>query len=346
MILVFSCLLITQVLSDESPVDKQESNTVHQIVEGIKKSHECLLKVPGGIGLEYEITIEQDQKDPILVWRDRVKGQLYIKWPIMRTKNEGEFLVTDAKGVSEHVPEVREGNYDFEKQVSVIREGNVLGQIGNYRHRITSSTLYPLGMLFYAESSQSYVPNEPLTTSLLLPDALEQVKFIVKRDESIGGELCKVLETKGDVLWIAPNRNFIVCKRETQDPNANATRKTENLDLRQIARDVWLPYRQVEEVYLENKLGYRLTLNITNVRVGDLTPKDVDVILGKDLRLIEDHISSKAYFNRSVYTEAFKQNYKVLRKTNYAPMVLLALSLLIIVFGMIIYKQRLGLKGN
>ncbi len=282
-----------------SATDKQKP--VREIVEGIKQAHARLLHAPGGLGLQYRLDVEQDRSNPSFIWMNGLDGLLNIRWPRMRSRIEGEmfkFRGKEKRLVSEK--NVREANYDFESNCSVGHDGTALGQITNFRHSFSANTAFPLNFQYYTEMDQFYNPSEPLKTEWLLPDALEQHEYQWAADEEdVEGTKCAVLKRASlDTIWIATSKSYIICKREQRLASGGLYARMLSTDIREVAPGLWIPYKQIQEVYNPDQPDariFKLTLRITKVTIP-IDDEDTKVVLGKDIKHIENFMDKKAYY--------------------------------------------------
>jgi hypothetical protein len=294
------CCSFSATARGQSPVP----DDIERIIAGIKESHYRLLHLPGGVALRYRLEVEQDSRNPVFVWQQGLNGSLNVKWPQLRCRVEGPMsgyvVYKDGKYVTETRPTLREANYNFETMAGVGRDGNLLGQVVNYRHAFSAIMGFPLLMQFYVEMDQYYVPGEELRTEYWLPNALEQQRYELGPVEEVGGVPCRALRRPGlDTVWVATSHGHVVCKREYRYGAGKPLReRVYNLDLREVAPGLWLPTRQVKEEFdsaAEGRLRARYTLTVLGARVGAVTDEGVRVVLDEKVARIEDHIAGKFY---------------------------------------------------
>ena len=303
----------TVVAADDPP-------PLREIVGGIKQAHTSLLKISGGLGLYYRIDVEQDEKNPGFIWMKGLDGLVNIKWPVVKSRIEGEmfsFVGKEKRLTSEKT--VREANYSFEANRSVAREGTALGQLTNYRHSFSANTAFPLNFQYYAEMDQFYNPGERLKTERLLPDVLEQHDYQRLADEDVGGTTCAVLKRGTlDMIWIAVSKSHIICKREQRVASGGVYERMLSTDIREVAPGVWFPYEQNEEVFNPGQPGtprvFKLTLRIIKV-ASPISDEDTKIVLGKDIRRIEDSTTNKTYYPEQT---AEKRDYALRQAVNGA----------------------------
>jgi len=272
------------------------------LVKGIREAHFSLLHIPGGISLEYRMEIEQSLTEPMLIWVEALDGLLNIRWPHLKSRNEGKMLVERDK-TKVVVPALRQGNYDFEAHSGVGQDSTWLGQITNTRHSFSASTCYPLKLLFFSESDQHYKlsDDKSFKSGRLLPHALEQYPYEVLRTEEIQGLTCTVVSRKNadmrDTIWIAPASSYTVCRREWHLPDGTLFGRVVNDDLREIAPRVWIPFHQTEEIFggpkRLDKRVLKTDLIVKKARVGDLRTEELEIVLGNDVKYIENHITGE-----------------------------------------------------
>lgn len=277
-----------------------EDPKVREIVEGIKQAHARLLHAPDGLGIQYRLDVEQDRNNPAFVWMDGLDGLVNIRWPIVKTRIEGamfSFAGQEKRLSSEKT--VREANYNFESNRSVAKDGTALGQVTAYRHSFSANTAFPLNLQYYAEMDQFYNPGEPVNTERLLPDVLEQHEYRLMADENVDGTRCAVLQRAPlDTIWIAPSKNYVVCKRGQHVASGGLYERISTTDIREVVPGLWIPYKQIQEVFNPEQPNGRilmLVVKITKVSTP-ITDEDTKVVPGRDIRRIEDSMSNKTYY--------------------------------------------------
>ena len=208
-------------------------------------------------------------------------------------------------------PTFREANYNFEKQVSAAREGNTLGQIANFRHAFSATTLYPLRLQYYEEADQYYVPGKENKLNRLLPGSLKEAGYEIGAKEVLNGIECEIIQRTNDRLWIAPHHSFVVCKRESSNEAGILVERVANEDLREVSKGVWFPFRQTQEIFepsMPDGRLFKITVETSNVEVGKTEIADLEVELDKDVRYIEDHINKTTSLREGNDTDPFDQS--------------------------------------
>ncbi len=275
-------------------------NALEAVVQGIRDDHEKLLHFPGGFSFDYDVAVQQDPENPGFVFRDGFKGHFVVKWPKIRNTVTGReygikrFEKGEVKTISEDA--LLDGEYDFETMTSVARNGKILGQIGGFRHVYNSACVFPLTMQCFVEVSQDYLPGKRMETDYWLPNAIEQQSYQLGGDETVEGVHCRVLVREGvDKLWLASEQGYVVCKRELRFGVGKPIReRTLSSDLRELGPGAWIPMRQVRESYDQqhpDEQPLRLTLTVSNLRVGKIGDEELKVEMPKDIHRVEDFVN-------------------------------------------------------
>jgi hypothetical protein len=282
----------------------QEKEVLDRVIKGIRDSQRRLVTHAGGVSWKYSLAFHEGvRKQSPFTFREGLKGVLNVKWPIIRCRIEGLMLVTIYTGhypSEKAVPTVREANFNFETFSGLSYDDKDLGQIINYRDAFTSDSAFPLKFMFFELADQYYDPNKAAPTDYWLPNALVQGKYETLADEYVSKTLCHVLERKGfDKLWVSAEHGFIVVKREFYYGSGKPLReRTENAELKQIAPETWIPMKQVRETFDDtnaNNLIDRLTLSVSDVRIGSLSERDLEVKFPEDIMRIEDLVKGEVY---------------------------------------------------
>ena len=268
---------------------------VSEVVRGIEEGQRRLLEIEGGVAIKYVVNMEKDVHGNY-VFENPFLGTVRVKWPVLYNGYEAE--LTDDQG-----RQSREAAYDFEVRTSIARHDDEI-HIVPHRHMWSAVFVYPLRWQCFSTMSQSYFWGSELQTDYWLPEALKQHRYEAAGEETVEGVLCTVLERPGhDVLWVAPQHGYLLCRRDVYfGPEKPLRKRFLNKSLREIAPDVWLPMEQVLEEFhpvqaepkLWNAVARRLVLQVTDVSVGDVQDSDLDVAIPAGAR-ISDAISGVHY---------------------------------------------------
>lgn len=317
--------LCGSVLSNSASAEPAPS--VAETLAGIRESHKRLLHVAGGIGITYRLEVEQDAAHPVFVWTQGLDGVLNIRWPELRCRVEGPMagymVYKQGKYVRETRHTIREANYNFETHAGVGRDDKMLGQIVNYRHAFSAILGFPLLMQSYVEMEQYYVPGENLKSEYWLPNALEQNAYSREGQEVLNGIPCDVVRRRDlDRIWVATKHGHVVCKREYHFGVGKPLReRLQNMDVREVAPNVWMPWRQVREEFDADRPGalkVRYLLNVRAVSVGRLSEEDTRVVLDEKTAKIEDQVTGTLYESAQQKGKTFDSAVQRAQETNLA----------------------------
>ena len=273
-----------------------------QIAEMLRASRDRLLRLPSGFVMEYQITVDQNDRRPYFIWSRSVQGRLGIKWPQLYTRVEGKmFRTVTTAGIRRRMakPATREADYNFETKTGAAREGHMLVQVTDYRHAFSTDSCFPLCWQYFVETDQHYYPGDTLESDFWLPNALQQEPFKVVGSETIRGIPCVLLVNgKVDKLWIAPNHSHVVMRRKRFSPdNGKLLHHLEASALRQVSPNVWFPMQQTLEVF-HQKSGSRLAkldLTITRFTTANIDESQLRIHVPDDIVRVEDHIVDRVY---------------------------------------------------
>jgi hypothetical protein len=322
---------------------------VRAVARGIRESHERLLRVPGGISLEYRLDVAQDPSNKVFLWDRGLDGVISIRWPELRCRVEGEMwghvrLAGDGTATRESRPTVRDACYDFEKQVGVLRDSKDLGQVTDYRPSFSAVDAFPLRYQFYSEMDQHYVHGRRFETEYFLPEAIEQHEYRPGGSENIDGVTCEIIERSGlDRIWVAPGRGYVVVKREfNYGVGRPLKERVLNTQLKEVSSGLWVPMRQTRESFSDKPLlpPARFTLTVKKVRVGDLNDGDVRVVLTEDIRHIEDHITGMLHRRDALGSDQFADAIRRVSKPAGYGLILLWLNIAIALGVALLWLRR------
>lgn len=317
---------------------------------GIRNSHQRLLRAPGGISIEFHLDVEQDPKHTIFLWEQGLDGFVGVRWPELRCRVEGVMwgkLTVSRTGSATRVgrPTVRDACYDFEKQVGVLRDSKDLGQVTNYRPSFSAIDAFPLLYQFYSEMDQHYVPGRKFETEYCLPEAFEQHEYKFSGTEAVDGVQCEIIERAGlDRVWVAPSRGHAVLKREYNYGAFRPIReRVFNTQWKQVLPDLWIPMLQTRESFSDRPAlpPVRFTLTVKRVRVGDLKDGDVRVVLTDDVRHIEDHITGMVHGTDGLAGDRLEESVRKSSKPASHGLVFIWLNVAIVLGVVLFWIRRL-----
>jgi len=325
LVILFTSSIVTLALGG-TMVAKEPSQEVAAIIRGMRESHQRLLHVPGGIAFRYHLDVEQDKDRPRFAFIEGLNGYLGIKWPVLRSRVEGDMagitVYEPGKGPKSVImPMIREASFDFETGTSVAREGKLLGQIADFRHTYSAQFSYPLRMQFFIEMDQLHVPGETLETEYWLPEALEQHPYRIAGRERVSGVDCIILKRgEVDTVWIAKRNGYVVCKRELVYGEQVPFRERlfcEEID--EVAPGIWVPRRQTQQsiVMKDGITPVKLMLQLNDVAVGSVSDADMRVVIPEDTEIIEDMISGRTYRRSSGEGDPFDLGVQREREATY-----------------------------
>lgn len=273
------------------------------LAEEMGKSHRALLTYPGGFRIDYRIGVEQNRDELNYIFADGLTGTVAVKWPQMKVRNHGKMhgiSERDRHGKWKNTTDMctREATYNFETKTGITVDDNRYAQVCNFRHAYTADSAHPLRWRFFVETSQDYFPGETHKTEYYLPNALQQHEYSITGHESINGAPCVVLRRgEIDTLWIATQHGHVVCKREFRYGDKVPLReRVTNADLREVADGIWVPFRQINEMFDKantNKRLFRLDLTVVDFAIGNVPNNAVELTIPKEVRRVEDFVSNK-----------------------------------------------------
>jgi hypothetical protein len=284
------------------PTTPSSANEVAEIANSIRKSQEKVLQLQGGIQFKYEITAEQQKASPYFLYAEGLTGHFQAKWPRIHNKINGiryGIVILDektGKPVKVKQADEREGSYDFHTRTSIVREGHELGQIVGERHAPTAEAVFPLAAQYMVFFSRLYSPSRDLQTKYWLPNALEQKDYIVAGRETVAGISCVVLKRpEVDVIWIADEHGYVVCKRELKwSKDKNLRERMECSELTEVAPGCWLPQKIIQDTYDRDAPGkrlYQLTIRVSDIEVGHVSDDLLTVEFPKGIQRVEDYVT-------------------------------------------------------
>ncbi|MBX9789458.1 MAG: hypothetical protein K2Y37_11130 [Pirellulales bacterium] len=252
------------------------------IAKGIAAGQARLLKAPGGLGIEYDIRVEQAANGPIAF--QNAKGAIRIKWPKLYSRFETTFRSGRRT--------VREATYDFEKKHSVALNSKRSAVISPFRSAWTANYLYPLRLCYFQQADQYYFEGAQEKSDVWLPAAIERNPYEVRQTDAIDGAACQLLERPGiDSLWIAPGFGYMVLKREiTFGAGQPLRERTTNRQFRQVVPGGWLPATQQQE-HFDLKSGratHTFHVEIQNITVGSVSDESLVVVIPDGVQEIHD----------------------------------------------------------
>jgi hypothetical protein len=247
--------------------------SVEQIAAGVRDQHEKFLHLDRGITIKFKLRVEQTKNEEMFLFADGTDGVFSLKWPRLHVLVKGRSS-TNGQKIE------REGHYDFQTMLGGGRDG-LSAQLTPYRHQNTASLVFPLICLYYDESEQKFMPDQPYHSSRGLPSCLESQGYTVSGVERIDDVNClRVASGDGsDLLWIDPDQGFALRRRQFRDPQTKLLKEqVENHEFTEVAPGVWFPHRQVFEFYnysfkhtkKTRKFTYRYTVsNEISLGVGE-----------------------------------------------------------------------------
>eukprot|EP00456_Euglypha_rotunda_P025081 TRINITY_DN2036_c0_g1_i12.p1 TRINITY_DN2036_c0_g1~~TRINITY_DN2036_c0_g1_i12.p1 ORF type:complete len:372 (+),score=24.49 TRINITY_DN2036_c0_g1_i12:172-1287(+) len=302
--------------AQDSTSSGNAASSVDDIIRMLRNAQQRTLQATGGLKIDYTLDVEQDKNEPYFVWQKGLAGLFVAKWPLIKSRVEGEFfgiseLDSSGRVVNKSVQLVREANYDFEQQVSIARDGTMVGQVGNFRHTFSANTCFPFVLQCYEQMNQFYVPQDKNPyTDYWLPAALEDNPYTILGIEEVSGNKCHILNRGGfDRIWLSLERGCVICKREINYGDRQPLReRLLHEDLRELGGGIWIPFKQSQEVYDEGgKLLFKITVRIAHAQAGSVGDDDVKVVLDGSMRKVEDFISGQIHFGNGVDDERFSR---------------------------------------
>jgi hypothetical protein len=283
--------------------------TVESIKEQIRESQRRVWRVEGGFILDYNVQIEQQPDKPFLIWNDQIRGELVIRWPELRTLNEGDmrFMVNTNNELREATERtMREAYFNFSTGKSIAREGDVLGQITPYRHTFTGDTMYPLTFQYFEDAYVLKGDSSP--NKRLLPSGIDDSATV-----NLEGPLVRVSQPMS-VIWLDQNLGFVLVKREIRASDGRLFERVENSDFRELSPGAWFPMIQQKEVFdlrandSSDALHLvKMRIESTIIRIGSVADSDLVVSLPDSLPMVEDQIANRIYRSRESEDAAFSR---------------------------------------
>jgi hypothetical protein len=358
-----TAIFSTVVFSSQAPPTEKFVPLVEykiaDIATGIRVSHERFLHLKGGILIRYRLDYDvASSSQNHFVWKKGMDGLLCVRWPELRSRNEGVIygggVVKEGKKVEIPRQTIREASFNFENFTGVTRDGDMYAQITTYRSTMSSISAYPLRFMFFAEADQFFTPDSDYKSSYWLPHALSSSDYKIVGTKEIDGIKCVNLVNKNlDNLWVAPDKGFVVCKRESNiGGKANLLReRVTNANLKELAPGVWFPMLQTRENFFDSPQNDReeiITLTVKEVSVGNVKDSDLKVELTSDISTIEDMTSGTIYNSEKKIDEAIDSiidHDEVLAQSNNRGLLkLLILSILIVIAFSIIVRLSIFTK--
>ncbi len=261
------------------------------VVQGMREQQQRLMETPGGIRITYMVEVEQAPRNGPVAF-DSAIGETRLLWPMLYNRF-GAVMGTSAANAAETV---REGSHDFSAGCGVSLDTGRAATITPYRNAWTCHHLFSLRPLYWPWSDQHFLPDQRLPGDYWIPDALanEPLEYHEAGQQDVAGASCGVWrKSSTDALWIAPERGFLLLRRERRVP---ATGKVaEQLvveEVREWAPGVWFPVRLRQSFYSQQtgEPSYAYLVTIDRVEVGGLSPADVTVNIPDSVVQIEDQV--------------------------------------------------------
>jgi hypothetical protein len=297
------CLIVLYVVPPhDARAVLSRTEKLKAIIDGIRESHNRLLRYPGGIAIRYRLDFKEDPgKRSHFAFKRGLNGSLHVRWPELYCRVEGVMSVQIRKQgqfVPSTTPIIREGSFNFETFSGVARDGDFLGQIVNHRDSFSANSGLPLRYQFFAEMDLYYEPGKDYKTDYWLPQALEQYDYFIGGDKLINGIPCRILHRQGmDTMWLSLSHGYMICQREFHYGVGKPIReRIQNTDLKEIAPGLWFPMTQIKEEF-DTSGGHQATytLRVSDLQLGKVTDSDVRLVLPASVQYIEDHITGKTY---------------------------------------------------
>lgn len=287
--------------------------TVAELVELVRAAQFRLLKYPGGFSFDYRVNVQQDPEEPYFVWEEGIDGHFAVKWPVVRTLNRGKFSGftdqgKDGKPAEQSRMHERESSYDFSQGISVARDGNLVGQIANFRHAFSAKTMFPFHMQSFEQAEQLFVLGQTLKTDYWLPSAMENREYSIRDVESVDGMPCIRVECKGiDSIWFAYQHGYVVRKRLFGTPG-QFREELYNDDLIELGDGVWLPQLQTQVQFdKQDKRLVHLALKVSNLETGDVEDQELAVQLDGRVAQVDDFVTGRFYVGNGIGDDRFEQ---------------------------------------
>jgi hypothetical protein len=133
--------------------------------------------------------------------------------------------------------------------------------------------------------------------SLFLPHCLRAHKqeYTVRPNlEEIDGIWCHVLERPGkDILWIATDKGFNVCRRTIYQESGALLAEFKANGFKEYARGIWLPQRQMSVAFnndsdpreYQGRVRFVMINNLREVHIGDVPDSVFRVPLPEGVRV-------------------------------------------------------------
>jgi hypothetical protein len=289
-------------------------STVKEIATGIAEANSDFLQVPGGVRLTYRLRSIQDPATGYFSW-EAGDGVVTIRWPKLFNRFRGRHKET--RKIRE-----REGEYNFETKLGAGRDA-MFAQIVPYRQAWSAVHLFPLRLMFFDEADQYYVPGNVHKTDYWLPSALEQGKYSHEGQAQVDGVRCEILARSDglDKLWVAPDRGFVVCRREIRDKKTGKIAElVRNKNLRKVAGKSWFPRIQVQEIYSQTyritrdtgKPTYVIEVSVDSVELGNVKDAELHIVVPPKSR-VEDDIAAVTYVKAGQGEAGLQQAIKLAR---------------------------------